>query len=978
MGKQLYETSSRFRESILSCQKLCVSQGLPPVAELIADGNADTEAMTVVQQQITTVVLEIARADLWRSWGVQPDLLIGHSLGEYAALCISGVLSVSDTLHLVGRRASMMEQQCTPGSHAMLAVGASVENVKETLTAKGFGSCEIACRNAPDMTVVGGTVEDLTNLHQILQAAKIKTKFLSVPYAFHSAQVDPILADLEASARGVHFSKPLIPIALTLTTDVISSAGTFTPMYLKRQAREQVNFVGTLKACESKGFVNDHTLWIEIGPEPVCLGMIRSTIDILPRRLLPTIRSGEENWATIASSVAAAYLSNVPMSWTEYHRDYVSCLTLLELPTYAFDVKDHWSSYRQDLLAPAADQILSMPETLPEKQRLRTTCLQNIEKESWEGDKATFTFSAYTSEPRIFDAIQGHLVDHTAICPASVFCDMALTAANYIYRKTKPDKSVLEMSLRALEITHPLVVGHCNPEQMVEVTAAKRSHDDDIVRISFKSKDRSSYHEHGSCEVRFGKNDEWKTIFSRTLHLVKKRIVDLTKSAVAGSCHRLQRSVVYKLFAELVDYSDKYQGIEEVFLDDEHGDAAARIKLRPSAGTGDFTQSPYWVDAMVHLAGFVLNGNVKNTNDIAYISAGFETLHIFEDLSETKSYTSYVSIQAAEKKDVFTGDVHVFEGERYVALCSGIYFHRMAKKSLRAIFGQAQSRKTLGKTEQSANAAAISNSQHLSYLVSEKKDSTESMSNNSSTSGLGSTMNSSQTSLDSNEESDKADKFLKIVASQSGYEIADMEPSTLFSDMGVDSIMSIAIFSAAQRQLNLELPASLFDDCPSVSDLRKEFGNAQRSTDTAGLAAMEPIHEMKGVVSLSPMDTTSTVGDESIGASQEAEGFTSTSLPPLSTESFLSHKKDVSKTFEEATGAWCANPKTVASHDGSQEITTDYSSHVVLIRGRASSKNTPLFLVTDGAGSATGYVHLPALSTGNRIYALEFPFLHAP
>ncbi|KAL9637500.1 MAG: hypothetical protein Q9164_002147 [Protoblastenia rupestris] len=657
MGRQLYETSSRFWESILSCQKLCVSQGLPPVAELIADGNADTKAMTVVQQQITTVVLEIALADLWRSWAVQPDLLIGHSLGEYAALCISGVLSVSDTLHLVGRRASMMEQQCTPGYHAMLAVGASVGSVEKTLAAKGFGSCEIACRNAPDMTVVSGTVEDLTNLHQILQAAKIKAKFLSVPYAFHSTQVNPILTDLEASARGVHFSKPLIPITSTLTGDVISSAGTFTPTYVKRQAREQVIFVGTLRACESKGFVDDHTLWIEIGPEPVCLGMIRSTIGILPRRLLPTIRSGEENWATIASSVAAMYL--------------------------------------QDLLAPAADQILPIPETLPEKQRLTITCLQNIEKESWEGDKATFTFSAYTSEPRLFDAIQGHLVDHTAICPASVFCDMALTAANYIYRKTKPDKSVPEMSLWALEIAHPLVVGHCNPEQMVEVTAVKGSHDEDIVRISFKSKERSSYHEHGSCKVRFGKNDECKTTFSRTLHLVKKTIMDLTKSAAAGSCHRLQRSVVYKLFAEVVDYSDKYQGIEEVFLDDEHGDAAARIKLRPSAGTGDFTESPYWIDEMVHLAGFVLNGNVKNTN---------ETL--------TSLLTSKLCISSKSSR----------RPNLTPAMCS----YRLLKRKM--------------------------SSQAMLTFSKEK-------------------------------ESDKADKFLKIVASQSGYEIADMKPSTLFSDM---------------------------------------------------------------------------------------------------------------------------------------------------------------------------------------------------
>ena len=190
----------------------------------------------------------------------------------------------------------------------------------------------------------------------------------------------------------------------------------------------------------------------------------------------------------------------------------------------------------------------------------------------------------------------------------------------------------------ALEMTHPLVVARRDKQQMIEVIAIKSLEEDDTVRILFKSKEQTSSREHGGCEVRFGKNDQWRSTFSRTLHLVKKRMDDPTKCAMAGFCHRLQRAVVYKLFASLFDYGNDYQGLEEVFLDNEYGDAAARVKLRPSAGTGTFTQSPYWVDAVVHLAGFVLNGNVTNTNDTAYVSADFEALHILEELSEAKSY----------------------------------------------------------------------------------------------------------------------------------------------------------------------------------------------------------------------------------------------------------------------------------------------------------------------------------------------------
>lgn len=590
----------------------------------------------------------------------------------------------------------MMEANCTKGSHAMLAVGASVKAIEEAMTIQSLITCGISCRNAPDMSVVSGTLADLINLQKVFQAMKVKTKYLQVPYAFHSSQIDPLLEDIEAFARGVYFAEPLIPIASTLTGDTVDKVGIFTPKYLARQARERVNFVGALKAAKSQGFVDEQTLWIEIGPGPVCLGMVWESLEIPSARLFPTIKAGEDNSKTISSAAATAYMSDILINWVEYHRDYVNCLTLLELPTNAFDLMDYWSSYRQDLIAPGVNQVASTPATTPEKKSLATTCLQYVEKEKFEGDEVEVTFSSVTSEPKLFDAIQGHLVDNTAICPANVFCDMAFTAAKYIAMEAKGGKLVPEMSLKALEITKPLVVSQRNPQQVMEVRAVMSSKDNDTIHISFRSKEGTSSHGHGGCDVRIGKDDEWKTMFSRTLPFVKKRMDDLTKSASAGLCHRLQRPIVYKLFASLVEYSDKYQGLEEVFLDNESSDAAARIKLRPSMEVGNFTQSPYWIDSVIHLAGFVLNGDVTKPSNIAYISAGFEALHIFEELSETKSYTTYVYIQTTEKKNLFSGDVYVFEGDRLVALCSGICFHKMTKKALQVTFGQAHLKTTPG------------------------------------------------------------------------------------------------------------------------------------------------------------------------------------------------------------------------------------------------------------------------------------------
>lgn len=989
MGKQIFETSASFRDSILSYQKICDSQGLPYVVDIIADDNADIESKNMVQVQLAIVFIELALAELWKSWGVQPDLLIGHSLGEYAALCVSGVLSVSDALYLVGKRSSMIMEKCTPGSSGMLAVAAPVKTIQETLASQGLASCEISCMNAPEMSVVSGTHKDLKNL-QVLLNGRFRTTFLKVTYGFHSAQIDPILKGLETSALGVTFAKPQIPIASTLIGDIVRDVGTFNPEYLARQAREPVNFSGALQACKSKGAVDDQTLWMEIGPDPVCLGLVRSTLEIPAERLLPSLKSNEENWKTISNAVSRAYLSKQPVAWADFHHEYTGSLTLLELPTYAFDLKDYWASYKQEQMYPAAQQPqtrLLMPAA-PERKSLPTTCVQWVEKESFTGDEISATFSSHTSEPKLFSAIQGHLVDNTAICPATVFCEIAYTAAKYLYEGANPGKTVPPMSLWALDITHPLVVPVSDPQQIIEILAVKSAGRDWSVHVSFNSRDSASSHQHGSCDVRFGKNDERKAEFSRSLHLVKKRVDALTTSAAAGLSHRLQRPIVYKLFTSLVTYGEKYQGLEEVYLDTTgYGDTAARVKLGPTADSGTFTESPYWTDTIIHLAGFVLNGDVTLSPDDAYISAGFEAFHIFEKLSDTKTYTTYVAMQPSDKPNVVSGDVFVLEGDRLVALCGGLYFHKMTKKVLRIIFGQGGQSPTK-KTAQTKTAAPVKQqSQAVVAETSEQKplpDSDKSSAYDSS--GSGTIGSSPPSSVDNDDEPDVAEALLAIIAAESGFDAGDMESSTEFADMGLDSLMSIAIISAAKRDMDLELPATFFTDNATVGDIRKEFGRAPAAPAVQAVAALPA----KVAETPAPAPAPAPAPTPAPPRVQSAEYMANDPEPYEKIGDIMTPGSSgaSSPTPERVTVAMPAKatiptpkakqaprPKPVAA---AKLDLSQYVSNVVLIRGKRSSKETPLMLVTDGAGSAAAYIHLPAMKTGTPIYALESPFLHDP
>ena len=952
MGKQLFSTCSRFRESILLYEKTCNSLSLPPVAHLISGLNTGHEdEPTIFQSQLAIVFIELALADLWRSWGLVPSLLLGHSLGEYSALCVSGVLSVSDTLYLVGSRSSILHQRCTPSTYAMLATSATPEEIERACKTSSLSSCEISCMNAPNQTVASGKIKHLKDLEHQLSGDGKKTTFLPILYGFHSAQVEPILDEFGRTARSVKFAKPNIPIASTLTGTIVDETGTFSSKYLVRQAREPVNFVGALNALKSSGKASENSTWIEIGPEASCLGMVRASISVPSTRLLPSLKSTEENWRTLSASLSTAYLAKLPVNWSSFHQEYTDALTFLELPSYAFDLKEYWIPYKQEALG-TGSVLASRNNVEPShvSKPVLTTCLQHVIEESFSGDAGSVTFASYTSDPQLYSAIQGHKVNDVALCPASVFCDMALTAAKYVHSKTNSIKSEPFMSIHGLEMVHPITVPEVGSPQTIEVKASKAK-GESLVKILYSSKgsqNTSSTH-NGSCEVQFGAKDGWKKEFSRTMHLVRKRADTIQHAALAGAGHRLPKPIVYKLFSSLVKYSAPYQGIEEAFVESGYRESTARIRLEPGVAGGQFTCNPYWIDNLVHLAGFMLNGDATKSDDTTYIASSLDVLHLVEELSESEQYTCYVCVQdSVEKKDHMFGDAYIFSGERLVAICAGMCFQRMPRKVLAAVLCHSPVATAAPVTTQPKPTT-----QHHTNKAAESKSSLQGTN----------TMISVEAPIDRKEavtsksSDDTAEKLLNIVASESGFALEDMENSTPFADMGVDSIMSITIISAAKSQLGLELPASFFISHPTVQELRNELGastndeeddaaDSSSSFEDLGPTDTEPTPE-----EASPVD-----GDDDLfspATSREDTGF---GLEPT-------HKaKPILEPQPE--------PQAIRSHRP--------KSNAVLLQGRTSCKENPVFLATDGAGSATAYIHFPPLPGGRRMYALESPYLSNP
>ena len=422
MGKQLFEGFSQFRSDIKRFDQIGRSQGFPSILALIQAEGGDISEFEPLVVQLGSACMQIALARLWTSWGLAPVAVVGHSLGEYAALNVAGVLSDSDTIYLTGKRAHLLQERCSRGTHAMLAVKASVAKITASLEQRMF---EIACMNAPEETVLSGTNEEIDLVAEDLAAQGIKGTKLKVPFAFHSAQVQPILESFTAAAQGVTFHKPTIPVICPLLGKVITEAGTFGPAYLSRHCRETVDTLGALKAAKDAKVLTDNT-FVEIGAHTVVSGMIRATLGST-NVFLPSLQRNKDSWKVLSESLSSLYSAGAEIRWAEYHRDFKAAQEVIQLPAYSWDLKNYWMQYVNDwsLRKGDAPEVITTPAAAiieePKDLTPKTTCVQRMLEEKTQGDKVLLVFESDILRGDLAPIVMGHTVNGVSLCtPVSI------------------------------------------------------------------------------------------------------------------------------------------------------------------------------------------------------------------------------------------------------------------------------------------------------------------------------------------------------------------------------------------------------------------------------------------------------------------------------------------------------------------------------------------------------------------------------
>ncbi|MFO1432611.1 MAG: alpha/beta fold hydrolase [Candidatus Competibacteraceae bacterium] len=414
MGRQLYATNLLFRHLIDHCDKTLrplLGESLRAVlypesrqadnAE-VCQANSTIDETAIAQPAL--FALEYALATLWQSWGIKPDIVLGHSTGEYAAACIAGVFSLEEGLQLIARRARLVQAVSSGGATA--AVLASPARVTEVI-ALFADKVSLAGVNGPEETLISGSADAVDTVLSILKEAGITSRRLPILHASHSPLMDSVLDEFEQIARQVHYHAPRIKLISNVTGEPLYHIDA---AYWRRHLREPVRFMAGIKQLEAESC----QVMLEVGPQPVLLWLGRQNWSGSHQvSWLASLWPIHEDWEQLLQSLGELYVRGVEIDWKSFDRDYSRRKVIL--PTYPWQRQRYWLSKRTHRSEGVARAGGNSHPLLG--KRIHCVAFQN--NEILFETRLGADFPIYFSDHRVYEQV---------ILPTTAYLEMALQA----------------------------------------------------------------------------------------------------------------------------------------------------------------------------------------------------------------------------------------------------------------------------------------------------------------------------------------------------------------------------------------------------------------------------------------------------------------------------------------------------------------------------------------------------------------------
>ena len=621
MARQLYETQPRFRETLDVCNDILRPYLEKPLLSVISEPEINETSYT----QPALFALEYALAELWQSWGIEPDVVMGHSVGEYVAACIAGVFSLEDGLKLIAARGRLMQTLCDKGDMLVL----SVDETRATEIIQPYAQdVSIAAINSPENVVISGKHEAIESISTACDK-NIKITRLPVSHAFHSPMMEPMLAEFERVAAEVNYATPQIPLCSNVTgqlaTDEIA-----TPAYWTRHVRQPVRFAASLETLYQQGY----EIFLEIGPKPSLLSMARQCLPEGVGTWLVSLRQGQEDWQSLLQSLAELYVRGVFIDWSGFDEDYPRRRVIL--PTYPFQRKPY-----------GIETALRKPTA---KNQGHPLLGQKLHSAPLKGQEIIFESQLQPSHPAF---LAHHRVFKTTIFPAAAYLEMALAAGRAI-----SDHLILENVV----IQQALIL----PEDEIKT-----------VQLILAPEETVAY----SFKIFSLKNDDWTCHVSGKIMEGQPETSPVDLTALQARCtEEIAVTDYYQKYREErgIYFGPSFQAIQKLWR--HEGEAIGHIQLPNSLvlEATDFYLHPVLLDAAFQVLGAIFPDDGKT-----YIPVNIERLRVYRQ-PEFRLWSAAM-MRPLKNSQLLTADLRIFaEDGQLIATLEALKLQKVNRQSLLA------------------------------------------------------------------------------------------------------------------------------------------------------------------------------------------------------------------------------------------------------------------------------------------------------
>ncbi|HEX8118911.1 MAG TPA: acyltransferase domain-containing protein, partial [Pyrinomonadaceae bacterium] len=638
MGRGLFESEPVFRAKVEECASAMQPHldGWALLDQFTSEPDEQLlKRIDVVQPLLCAV--QVSLAALWRSWGVEPDAVVGHSMGEVAAAHVSGALSLEDAARVICLRSRLMRK--LSGRGAMAVVELSAREAEAEIDAAGAQGVEVAASNGPRTTVVSGEAEAVRQLVERWQAASVYTREVAVNVASHCRQVEEIEAELLTALEGVSGARGSVMMYSTVDSKEVSGEE-LSPSYWARNLRERVRFSEAVGELRQRGF----EAFVEVSPHPVLTTAVEETLrsaadegEDVEALIVGTLRKETDEREAINEAAGRLYASGVDVEWEAVNGERGKCV---KLPAYPWLRQHYWANADPSMRGALGPKGLRPSSAgghplLGERLDAATGGRQHFWEVQLNGGRAGY--------------LADHRVNGAVVLPGAAYVEMALAGARELF-------GGVAVELEEVAFQRMLVLGEDDTQRVQLVIEAI---DEQNALFKFFSREEANGDE--AAGENQSSSGDWSLLATGKIRLSAERSdADGEESRQAleelqQRCTREQSaSNHYQLLGErALEYGPYFQAVTELRAGASEVLATLELSHELAHDLHRYRLHPVLLDAAFQTLMSALGDADEVDEDSTYLPVGIRSLRWHGPVGTALRYRSHlVRREAAEGQEL--------------------------------------------------------------------------------------------------------------------------------------------------------------------------------------------------------------------------------------------------------------------------------------------------------------------------------------